>query len=287
MVMAHALQVRPDDPSEFGFVDLVEGTTVQSVSVEDSQGLPYLVPASVRCRAWFKDGYVEAVVPGLGLCRTRLGNGVSEVSHESETSTQVFSAFSSLNAYFTPFEASAVVNNLLEVIGSHLHYLKLCTPTHSNDALDLSVLSAVCPHLESLNTIRFDVVVSVHNEALRLWPIRELTICDNTRLADLTSCLQNSDLRMARELVEIFLESMGQEYDEGEKLNLSAHNGDFLSVTKEKVPIESKVAMISVVSSGHHSKALHRLHDDVLRLVFVLTSTPAQRSVRFWPTRSR
>lgn len=88
---------------------------------------------------------------------------------------------------------------------------------------------------------------------------------------------------MTHELLSIKIgKTHGQGCNEEQKRKLMLHDGDFLSITKEKVPIRSKAAMISAVNCAPETAAIHRLHGDVLGLIFVFASMPATRSVHFW-----
>lgn len=70
--------------------------------------------------------------------------------------------------------------------------------------------------------------------------------------------------------------------DPDEVKELNSRDGEFLPVAKEKLPAESKAALMSVATSAT-SAALNRLMDaNILSLIFVFASTPAQRSVHCW-----
>lgn len=60
---------------------------------------------------------------------------------------------------------------------------------------------------------------------------------------------------------------------------LKTHDGEFLPVVKEKLPAQSKAALISVVTwASSVTKPLNRLDAYVLSLISVFASTPQQRS---------
>ncbi|KAL3656561.1 hypothetical protein V7S43_018560 [Phytophthora oleae] len=170
--------------SEFGFVDILEGTAVWPIDFEEGEGAALVMSSFQRCRAWFMGDYlVEVLVPEFGRCRTRIGDGVSEISRDlDDQNTRVSNELSKLRLHFTSIDSGLSVVHLLELIGKNLRSLDLSIPDHSNDIiLDLSVLAAVCPKLELLEIRHFGVVVTVHNEALHLWPIKALTIEDKGR----------------------------------------------------------------------------------------------------------
>ncbi|KAK1933885.1 hypothetical protein P3T76_011645 [Phytophthora citrophthora] len=189
-------------PSQFGFIDIQEGTTVWPIDFDEGEGPTIKVSSSYHCRAKFSsDDLVEVLVPGLGLCQTRLGDGVLSISRDSnEQNLSVSSKLHSLQLSFAPFESVHLTIDLLALIGGNLQSLTLNAPIDKLDhdsILDLSVLSAVCPNLRLLTMNHFNVVVSIHNETLRRWPIEELTISTDGNLAGLTLCLRNTNLRMA------------------------------------------------------------------------------------------
>ncbi|KAK1930013.1 hypothetical protein P3T76_014510 [Phytophthora citrophthora] len=257
------LQPRTYNTCEFGFVDIVEGITVWPIDTVGGGTSAFVMPSSTRCRAWFKGGR-----SGFGRCRTRVGNGVSEVSRDLVE--QNLPTLSKLYLSFASIDSVSLAINLLELVGRNLRSLTMCALIYSNSTtLDLSVLS----------------VVTAHNESLSRWPVAELTVGSNRKLSDFTLCLRNRRLRMARELTRLNFYAVHCE--EREIQEFTSHDGDFLSVTKEKFPIQLKAALISVINYVHYSKPIHRLPADVLWLIFVFASTPTRRSVTFkWPFRN-
>ncbi|OWY95352.1 hypothetical protein PHMEG_00034668, partial [Phytophthora megakarya] len=123
--------------------------------------------------------------------------------------------------------------------------------------LNLCALSAACPELRILKTDKINVVVSVDQNTLRHWPIKRLVLKSIQHVSSLLPLLSDPKLRSSRELVKLKVTTRGHErFNKEEVKMLKAHNGEFLSVVKEKFPIQSKIAKISAVTSADSTEAI-------------------------------
>lgn len=101
---------------------------------------------------------------------------------------------------------------------------------------------------------------------------------------DLGPCLSDLAHNLARKLVDLRLDvPNGWDFSEEREDKLKAHNGKYLPVVKEKLPIRSKAAMLSVfsgaLSSSGNSVAVGHLDPHALELIFGFAATAARRSV--------
>jgi hypothetical protein len=286
--------------SEYGVASIPEGAELQPTSNE------VLISAlAFRCRARYTStstpGWVEAVVPGYGICKTRVGDEVSCFDRDSSqlgTPTSRDCRLQSLKLHIASIELDTLVLGLLKHVGSGLRTLSMeldetltdeyYDPNRRAD-LDLGKLAAVCPRLEVLELKYFDVVVlPCNDDALRDWPIKKMIAAGTDRFPDLAPYLENLEMQMARELVDITIHAPeNEDFDEEKRKKLEGHDGDYLPLVKEKFPLQSKVAVLSVVassSSSHRSvletKAFNKLDANVLGCVFAFAATPGRRKVR-------
>jgi hypothetical protein len=152
--------------------------------------------------------------------------------------------------------------------------------------IDLNALAVACPALMKLTLSDVQVVVTDDNAALRDWPLKILTI--DGVVSGLSTFLDDSRHRMARELVKLELNvPRGWDFSDEDAFALEMHHGDFLSLVKTKLPLESKAALLSAWTSDSSvdkppssDKALYHLDVNTLALIFGFAATPEQRSVR-------
>lgn len=244
-----------------------------------------------HCRALHDplDGeWVTVIVPGYGVCKAKLGEGIRFTPDSDNPAFPVKRLCGSLEISRVRFETAAVLMDLLTLVTSGLRRLTLFAPDDDATAaiqIDLCVFSTACPELRHLSVTHFDVVVSAHNVSLRRWPVKTIFLQwwqeRRSTLSDVTRCLKNTELRMTRELTSLEVRPSSL-VDPDEVKELNSRDGEFLPVAKEKLPAESKAALMSVATSAT-SAALNRLMDaNILSLIFVFASTPAQRSVHCW-----
>jgi len=89
----------------------------------------------------------------------------------------------SLELHLRHIELDTLVLELLRCVGGGLRSMQIdesdtdeVYDTTPRADLDLGELAAVCPHLEVVELIGFDVVVLlVHDDALRDWPIKRVS----------------------------------------------------------------------------------------------------------------
>lgn len=268
---------------QFGFVDILEGAELRLREVNGGDECVVVVSKACRCRALYdptEGELVNVIVPGYGACKAKLGAS-SRFTPDCRKSNfprkRLTGSFAIRN---TTIESPAVLMDLLALVTSGLRSLLLRARTPTQ--LDLSLLCIACPDLQELFTRNFNVKVAVQDESLGRWPIKRIDFMDCTgTLADLTSCLRNKSLRLARELVHLQVRPPRRlTYDDAAASELMAHDGEILPVTKDKLPAQSKAAMISVVTSTCEAlRPIHRLDAYILSLVFVFASTPGQRAV--------
>ncbi|EGZ13148.1 hypothetical protein PHYSODRAFT_334930 [Phytophthora sojae] len=118
--------------------------------------------------------------------------------------------------------------------------------------IDLCALAVVCPKLEVLQLVCFDVVVqSTNSDALCKWPIKKMNIINSENVPNLGPYLSNPATRIARGLTELRASRLdGEEFAGAERDVLEAHDGECLPIAKEKFPTEAKVAMLSTMRGG-------------------------------------
>ncbi|KAE9105660.1 hypothetical protein PF002_g12190 [Phytophthora fragariae] len=274
----------------YGFADIREGTELYPRVRYGDNDSGFVLSSGCRCRALYdpNDGvsFVNFVVPGYGIRKPQLGEGVKFTPESEKTVFPEKRLCGSLALYNSTFETSAVLMELITLVTHGLRSLTLDgygeEVTTAATPIDLCALSTACPELQHLYTIKFNVVVSAHNESLRRWPIKMIAVRDCTSpLSDLTRCLRNPTLRMARQLVELEVTARKNVLDEEEMRELNANDGEFLHITKEKLPAKSKAAMLSVVTSAScTTKPIRRLDAYILSLIFTFASIPEQRSVK-------
>ncbi|POM68426.1 Hypothetical protein PHPALM_15416 [Phytophthora palmivora] len=244
--------------SEYGFVTLQEGTEVWPIALIEDNDSPLILSSECRCRARFNGGNcAEVVIPGYGVCKASLREGLAQVSCDSERvhyRENLMCRIRSLYLCLVKLESVSLVVDLLALICGNLRSLQLINNTGKYATLDLTALSAACPGLEQLRTTRFDITVSDHDEALQEWPLKRLSICETTKLAGIVACFRNPALRMTGELLDITLDPRlpeRGEFDEEELKELVSHDEEFLPVVKEKFPIELKIAcsLLSLIQS--------------------------------------
>jgi hypothetical protein len=126
-------------------------------------------------------------------------------------------------------------------------------------------------------------VLPCNNDALGSWPIKKLRVKMSHTFPDLAPYLESPTMRTAQELMEISVSAKG---DEEKKAKLDAHDGDYLPLVKEKFPLQSKFAMLSVVASRSslrrsvsEVKAINKLDANVLSRIFAFASPPERRTV--------
>jgi hypothetical protein len=288
----------------YGFASIPEGAELWPLSVAGGDANVLVSTLPIRCRARYfptsTPDWVEAVVPGYGICKTRVGHGASCFDRDPfELDTQPFREcrLRSLYLYMDEMEWDALVLELLRYVGGGLLTLSIAIDRANSfefydpllSDLDLSELAVVCPHLEVLELDGFDVVLRPSNDdALRDWPIKKTLAAGTDRFPDLAPYLENLEMRMARELVDISIEAGGHEdFDEEKTKSLEGNNGEYLPLVKAKFPLQSKMGMLSVVassSSSHRSvletKAINELDANVLSRIFTFAATPERRTVR-------
>ncbi|KAG6956746.1 hypothetical protein JG688_00011280, partial [Phytophthora aleatoria] len=273
---------------EYGFVEILEGTGVRLGGTEDN--ITLVASSTYRCRACFDPANsesVEVIVPGYGLCKTRLKDPIRFIPDLESSCFERKQYCDRLDLHFDAIENIGMVMDLLKLLFSGLSELSLRHYEAIQIQVDLSVLAAVCPALHELRIQNFNVVVSTHSEALQTWSIKTLRIDAAEKISDVVLCFRNPALQMTQSLVNLALRgSSNRPLDRKEIMELKDQHGRFLPVTKKKFPLLLKVAVISVVLSqtttAHsvvESKAFHYLDANILSLIFVFASTPAQRSV--------
>ncbi|GMF64921.1 unnamed protein product [Phytophthora lilii] len=163
---------------------------------------------------------------------------------------------------------------MLGLIGKSIQKLTLRYVGDSHVNLDLSAIAEVCPDITELYLRDFNVVLDIGCEALHAWGLKKLTIEGSREATGLELCLQDNSFRMSRELVELkVLAPQTRTHPTWLRTRsissrfvglLKNHDKEFLPVVKDKFPLASKLAMLSVVrnipgSSIEYLKALHDL----------------------------
>jgi hypothetical protein len=284
---------------EYGFASIPEGAELHSTSMAEGDTKVIISALPIRCRARYfpmsTPDWVEAVVPGDGICKTRVGHGASCFDRDSlEFDTQTFRdcPLQWLELCISEIGLHTLVLELLRYVGGGLRTLLIKLDQTDVDEdygpnipadLDLGELACACPHLDFLELKYFDVVVRpCHDEALRNWPITEMNIFASYKLPDLAPYLKRPEVRMARGLVDISIEAGGHEdFGEEKRRDLEGHDGEYLPLVKEKFPLQSKVGMLSVVVTSRRSVlAINKLNAHVLSRIFAFAATPERRTVR-------
>ncbi|KAE9352166.1 hypothetical protein PR003_g4514 [Phytophthora rubi] len=303
------LQQSQDHPSKYGFVDIQEGAQLSG-----KNGIRLEITRALRCRALYNPttmgDSVEVVVPGYGICTAKIEDGgnnfVSDAVCPSLPSSQLKS-ICSLMLHLSTLESVATLMQLLRLIGGSLRSLylgsqrdqaaDLSSQSHMQQAylslesqrqhIDLCMLATICPDQEKLDLKFYGIRVSVPNEALRQWAIKEMTLYGVGDFSALMTCLTDTTLRMRKTLAVLGVFSYIRPLCPDDIERLIALEGEFLPVTKEKFPKLSKAAMLSAVRSGWNNnsstgamRALSRLDASVLSLIFTFASIPERRYIR-------
>ncbi|GMF43934.1 unnamed protein product [Phytophthora fragariaefolia] len=278
------------DSHRYGFVNIREGTELHLCGVNDVDIETFVVPSRCRCRALYDPAEGECiniVVQGYGMCKSKLGGGVQFVPDPEKPCFRKKRVSTSLSLKYVTFETSTVLMDMLALVTSGL--LKLTIYAGYNDTMhrievDLYTLSIACPELQNFTVGIFNAIVSAYDEPLCRWRVKTIRLREYTGLlSDLTECLRNSTLQLSRSLTCIEVDPPWYgECNKQEVEELMAHNGDFLPVIKEKFPIKSKLAVLSVVtSSSYATQSIRRLDAFNLSTIFVFASVPARRSVAY------
>ncbi|KAE9326281.1 hypothetical protein PF008_g16691 [Phytophthora fragariae] len=117
-----ALQQNQDRPPKYGFVDIQEGAKLSG-----RDGIRLEIMRALRCRALYypvtMGDAVEVVVPGYGICTTKIEDGgnnfVSDAVCSSLPSDQL-KGISSLTLNISTLESETVLTQLLRLIGGNL-----------------------------------------------------------------------------------------------------------------------------------------------------------------------
>ncbi|KAF1789105.1 hypothetical protein GQ600_9926 [Phytophthora cactorum] len=153
---------------EYGFVEILEGTGVRLGGTEDN--ITLVGSSTYRCRACFDPANsesVEVIVPGYGLCKTRLKDPIRFIPDLESSCVERKQYCDRLDLCFDAIENIGMVMDLLKLLYSGLSELSLRHYEAIQIQVDLSVLAAVCPALHELRIQNFNVVVSTHSEALQ------------------------------------------------------------------------------------------------------------------------
>ncbi|OWY98359.1 hypothetical protein PHMEG_00030895 [Phytophthora megakarya] len=260
----------------YGYVEVPEGIEMWPCLLS-AQDTVIVSTSAYHCRACYdatNEDVVEIIVPGYGAFTTKLDDRVQFIP---DTTTPSFHFKRRDKWIDISFKVIENVELLFDVLHGDRDAIQ--------HELDLNTLATACPSIRELNCTNFDVVLTDHNEALKSWPIQEILFERIGRVSALVSCLRNSNLRMARELVDITVMYLRESTDAENLRWLEAQKGKYLPVTKKKLDARMKAAMISVVTSGQITlastdrKVIRYLDANILSLIFVFTSTPAQRLV--------
>ncbi|KAK1943403.1 hypothetical protein P3T76_004799 [Phytophthora citrophthora] len=273
------------ESSEFGFVDVEKETKVRPCGLETSDYIT--VSRDIRCRARYDPGMkqqAEIIVPGYGVCTLQLGDDTNSFipdytrpQNKNNRSTGVHS----LTMEFFEVETPALIPTLLSSIGYNLRSLRMgMFWTNRRRSVSLDDIAAACPSLNELYLTGFDVRLSKGKELLN-WGLKKLVIQSFEEVVGLSDCLSDTSCRLSRELEELEISiprtnSVGSAYID----TLASHNGDYLAVMQERLPLESKTAMISVVDGSDENHAIHRLNETLMGFSFAFAATPKQRIVR-------
>ncbi|OWZ15383.1 hypothetical protein PHMEG_00010982 [Phytophthora megakarya] len=284
---------------EYGYVNIQAGV---QLNLMDNRNVDYVLLHDCRCRAQYdsttNSDVVEAIVPGYGMCTVALNEGRCEfLPDKSGVIVSTPNDLQSLKLDFAKVESEVILMNLLTHIGGNLRSLTLElnneTVYSANNriaSIDLSGVMNACPHLEEITFQNIQVYLSPYSE-LRNWNLKKLAMYDVDDDNSLNVCLRVLDdetLRTSRELVEldISLPRFGTRPYSTIQNHVAAmvtHDRKFLPVAKDKFPIESKAAMISVLSYNQPlepSSVVHLLNPRILSLVFEYAATAEQRSVQ-------
>ncbi|ETM01118.1 hypothetical protein L917_02253 [Phytophthora nicotianae] len=276
-------------PQEYGYVVMQEGAQF----LYSNETTTLVTTTSCRCRAArctdirMMANMARVVVPGYDICRVKIGDGAVFIPDNSRGFSQGYQSrcIRALILDRLVVGDDSLVVELLAKIGKGLQ--KLCITKaessfryRNDEGLDLSVLAAICPELEELTLMAFDVVVSEHNEPLHRWPVKKMRLCETSRFPSLTQCLTDNTFLTAANLAQLSVtSSYGSSFSEDEIRELKSHDGEFLPLTKEKFPLQMKVALLSVVAGLHERNSFRSMDAYIVGIIFHFASTPVQRCV--------
>jgi hypothetical protein len=282
------LEQKTADPAAYGYVDVQAGTKLRPCGLDTSDSNSLVMAQHCRCRALYEEDMgdrAEVVVPGYGVCTLQLQDGVSTYAPDylnSQRHAKQPHSVKSLTLEFFEVEDPSLVLRLLSLIGGSLRSLKMgMFWAGRRRSIVLDGVAAACPQLEELCVTGFDVVLSF-TEELRNWRLKKLAIQSCDEVVGLAECLSDSTYRMARELAELEVTLPRAALSRaGYADELTSHNGDYVAATKDKLPLESKAAMVSVVDARDSSTGpIHRLNETLMGFIFAFAATPMRRSVR-------
>ncbi|POM63538.1 Hypothetical protein PHPALM_21042 [Phytophthora palmivora] len=282
------------ETSSYGFIDVQRGAKLRPGGLDDNDSDNLMMISSCRCRARYNPGEMgdqaEIIVPGNGVCTLQLGDGANTFVPDYVEQRFMLdrSHVQTLRFKFFLVENPALVTDLLALIGSNLCSLKMgiyWTGRHCSILLDH--VATACPRLEDLYLTDFDVTLSSSKE-LRNWGLKKMVIQSCEEVVGLTDYLSDPLNRMSLELKELEIKIPRSNQISSVYIDaLAAHNGEYIAVMKEELPLECKSAMVSVVESGncegYHSndaKSVQCLNDTLMRLIFAFAATPMCRTVR-------
>ncbi|OWZ14828.1 hypothetical protein PHMEG_00011624 [Phytophthora megakarya] len=279
-------------PPEYGFVDVPEGVHLRPTGLPSNAAPVLVLSRARRCRALYDPASmtdcIDVVVPGYGICKMELKAVdrarlfIRDIS--SNSLNERSSHICSLDLKFSE-ESKSMIKDLLRLIGGGLRTLSLSYHDTNKMSLELNDVATTCTELESLYSDALAVTISSRDLELCNWGIKKVSIKAADEISGLLNCLRNPSYRMSRELTNLMVTQFGagREYVEA----LKAHDKDFLFLTKEKFPDQSKAALLSVVRTENdmmdnrgQSKLIHRLDSHILSLIFTFAATPERRSVR-------
>ncbi|GMF39649.1 unnamed protein product [Phytophthora fragariaefolia] len=281
-------QITPDQ-SIYGFVEVQEGTKLRVRGIVEGEVSSAVALQGFRCRARCAPSemgeHAEMIVPGYGVCDLPGGDQSRFITEDLKPRFRggPSTGLQSLVLEFFQIESPALISELLNLIGGKLRSLRMgMFWTGRRRSVVLEEVAAACPSLEELYLTDFDVVLS-SNEGLHSWGLQKLVIHGSDVVVDLVNHLSDPICRMSRELelLEISVPRSVQ-YRATYVSALSLLNGDYLSATKERFPLGSKAAMISVVDYKSDVKvsAVHRLNEIMMGYIFEFAATPKRRLVR-------
>ncbi|OWZ05136.1 hypothetical protein PHMEG_00022831 [Phytophthora megakarya] len=288
-------------PPQYGYVHLVKGTKLRPVTMDITDDIAVVLSENFKARAMFDPpNSVYTVVPGVGVCEKSVGDGINDFMSDSTSDSEILAVsvhrISSLELDLEAIEDNSLIAKLLNSIGKRLQHLSLRYAGEIHQNIDLGDIATVCPALESLFLRDFNVSIT-SNELLRAWGIKSLIIEGSNEIAGLPDCLSDHTFRMSRELTELRILPPPTRFQSSWMRNLSVsaefvaalqeHDGDILSITKHKLPVSSKLALISVaeVRSDQNLsvEASYSMDFHVLTSIFAFAATPQHRIVEAIP----
>ncbi|KAG7386565.1 hypothetical protein PHYPSEUDO_015473 [Phytophthora pseudosyringae] len=278
------------ETSEYGYLEMQEGTTLLLKNEEEK----VVVTTACRRRAVHNTAVlpdaVGVVIPGYGLLWANIGDGANNFIGDilpKTFSQRVHSrCIQDLTIDYLLVEDDSCVFDLLTLIGKGLRKLSLSKLENSprfrpdEDGLDLSVLAAICPEMDELTLRDFEVSVSEYNEALQNWPVKKMGLHCTARFPPVVQCLSDGKCRMSKELVQIYVTSpVGWPFSDNEIRQMKVHDDELLPLTKEKLPILAKTALLSVVTGRSGTSEIGAFDAYIVSLIFAFASTPVKRLV--------